>query len=389
MAIPRKAVGLAGVVLVAAALLLAGYLRINSGDAEAAATTPTEGVLPASANAAFPTDVAIPVEGAPVLREEMVLEVTASGQAAAWRQAVMTAEVEARVESIPVRENQRVGPGDPLVALDPAEYELNVAERRAGLRQAEAAYREIVLFDEETIEDAAVREERDRVARAKSGLDAAELQLMRAERELERTRVRAPFPGRVASVQVVPGQLVRQGDELMTVVDLDPIKVEVHVLEGELRWLEPGRKAEVHFSAFPGEPFVGEIRTINPVVDQETRAAKVTVLVRNPDGRVLPGMYARVSLEAQRVADRTLVPREAVLERDRRTMLFVHEDGRAKWRYVTTGLENDDYFEIVPDPGTSMVEPGEIVLVEGHYTLTHDARVRLVDHAVDEGGRPE
>lgn len=389
MAIPRKALGLGGVTVVAAALLLAGYLRINSGDAEAAATTPTEGVLPGSASAAFPTDVAIPVEGAPVLREEMVLEVTASGQAAAWRQAVLTAEVEARVDGIPVRESQRVGPGDPLVALDPAEYELNVAERRAGLRQAEAAYREIVLFDEETIEDPAVRAERDRVARAKSGLDAAELQLMRAERELERTRVRAPFPGRVASIRVVPGQLVRAGDELMTIVDLDPIKVEVQVLEGELRWLEPGRKAEVRFSAFPGEPFVGEIRTINPVVDQETRAAKVTVLVRNPAGRVLPGMYARVSLEAQRITDRVLVPREAVLERDRRTMLFVHEDGRAKWRYVTTGLENDDYFEIVPDPATDMVEAGEIVLVDGHYTLTHDARVRLVEDAMDEGGRPE
>ncbi|MEJ2218817.1 MAG: hypothetical protein P8099_19710, partial [Gemmatimonadota bacterium] len=73
---------------------------------------------------------------------------------------------------------------------------------------------------------------------------------------------------------------------------------------------------------------------------------------------------------------------------DRRTMLFVYEDGYAKWRYVTTGLENEDYVEIVPNPETEMVKPGEIVLTDGHYTLIHDARVRLVDDVKAAGGRP-
>ena len=63
----------------------------------------------------------------------------------------------------------------------------------------------------------------------------------------------------------------------------------------------------------------------------------------------------------------------------RRTMLFVYEDGLAKWRYVTTGMQNDDVVEIVPSPETDMVQPGEVVLTGGHYTLIHDARVRLVD----------
>jgi hypothetical protein len=84
------------------------------------------------------------------------------------------------------------------------------------------------------------------------------------------------------------------------------------------------------------------------------------------------------------------VPREAILERDRRTMLFVYEDGRAKWRYVTTGLENDRYVEIVENPETEMVQAGEIVLTGGHFTLTHDASVRLVDdYRQEEAGRPQ
>jgi len=105
-------------------------------------------------------------------------------------------------------------------------------------------------------------------------------------------------------------------------------------------------------------------------------------------------MYARVSIEAREFPDRLMVPRAAILERDRRNMLFVYEPGEqnqglAKWRYVTTGLMNDSLVEILANPETDMVEPGEIVLTDGHYTLIHDARVRLVESVRAEGGRPQ
>jgi len=135
---------------------------------------------------------------------------------------------------------------------------------------------------------------------------------------------------------------------------------------------------------------VGTVQTINPVVDGGTRTARVTVIVPNPGGRILPGMYARVALEAQRFDNRVLVPRSAILERDRRTMLFVFDGsgdtGLAKWRYVTTGLQNDSLVEIVPAAETDSVKPGEVVLTEGHYTLIHDARIRLVEALADSAG---
>ena len=238
-----------------------------------------------------------------------------------------------------------------------------------------------------------MRQERAAAARVRSGVEAAEVRLRRAQLDLSRTRTAAPIGGRVASLKVVPGQWVRTGEELMTIVALDPIRVEVQVLESEIAHLTPGRRANVTFAAFPGETFTGRIQTINPIVESGTRTARVTALVNNPGGRILPGMYARVSLEARRYADRLLVPRSAILERDRRAMLFVYEpgaqDGLAKWRYVTTGLQNDSLVEIVPSEETESVEPGETVLTEGHYTLIHDARVRLVDDVRGSGGRPQ
>jgi hypothetical protein len=73
-------------------------------------------------------------------------------------------------------------------------------------------------------------------------------------------------------------------------------------------------------------------------------------------------------------------------------MLFVFEgegdQGRAKWRYVTTGAENDSLVALIPDPETSMVDPGEIVLVDGHHYLVHDATIRLEDDPGALAGRP-
>jgi multidrug efflux pump subunit AcrA (membrane-fusion protein) len=130
----------------------------------------------------------------------------------------------------------------------------------------------------------------------------------------------------------------------------------------------------------------GRVASINPVVDPRTRTARVTVLLPNPDGAVKPGMYARVRIAARLFPDRIMVPRGSILERDNRTLVFVFEpdsegssQGTAKWTYVTTGLENDEFVEIVPGEGTTLLEPGQIVLTEGHYTLIHDARVRVVE----------
>jgi RND family efflux transporter MFP subunit len=377
-----------GVGALALAALGAGgvYMRSHAATAEEAAEA-----LSLDPGDAF-ADITIPVEGVAVRQDELVLSVAAAGQAAAPRRTTLVAQVEGRVVALPVRENDVVRGGALIVTLDPAEYELQVQEARAQLRQAEAEYRAITLFDAR-IADEAVRRERDVVARAKSGFDRAEVAVQRAQLNLERSRVRAPFAGRVADVKVTPGQMVRPGDELVTVVDLNPIHVEVQVLEGEIRHLTPGGTARVSFAAFPEQTFSGRIETVNPIVERETRTARVTVSVPNPDGRILPGMYARVALDARRFADRVLVPRDAILERDRRTMLFVYEGdergGLAKWRYVTTGLRNDDVVEILESSETEMVHPGEIVLTGGHYTLIHDARVRLVGDARGAGGRPD
>jgi hypothetical protein len=98
-------------------------------------------------------------------------------------------------------------------------------------------------------------------------------------------------------------------------------------------------------------------------------------------------MHATVRIAGRLYEDRVSIPKDAIVERNRREVVFVFEPdeaggkiGRAKWRYVITGLENQDRVEIVP-PGDGddedFVRPGEVVLTDGHATLSHDARVSI------------
>jgi RND family efflux transporter MFP subunit len=391
MALSRSTLSLLTVLILLSALALGVAYRVRSEEAteasEAEGQVANDSLPDVSAGQQFSTDIPQPVGGAPVVQDTLWITVTAAGQAEAYRSATLAARVEGRVMSVPVRESDGVAGGDRLVQIDSTEYALALSRAESELLASEADYRRRVIFDDESVSDS-VRAERDRYARVQSGLAQRQVALEEARLNLAESRVDAPFSGRIADLSVVEGQYVTVGTELLTVVDLDPIKVEVQVLEAEVGYLTPGRRAAVTFAAFPGETFRGQIETINPVVDPETRTARVTLLLSNPGGRIKPGMYARVSLEAQSIPDQILVPRTAILERDRRTMLFVFnpEDdtgpgarGAAEWRYVTTGLENDSLVAIVADPETSMVAPGEVVLVEGHHYLVHDATVRLAD----------
>lgn len=339
------------------------------------------------AASAFSTGLGVPVRGARVRRDTLFRWIEAEGSAEAGRGTVLRAEVEAVVRSVPVREGQRVAAGGLVALLDSTRYTLELRAREAEHQKAVAEFRSLLVGGDALDLTTEERLARRRHVRARSGLARAEVELRKARHDLEGTRIRAPFAGRVADVAVSPGDRLTPGDSVATILDLSRVEVRVRVLQEEVSHLAPGRRARVTFTALPAESFTGRVVTLNPVVDPSSGRVRVTVRLDNPEARVLPGMHAVVEIAGRRHPDRLLVPREAVVERDRRSVvfLFVPGDssaaaGRAEWRYVGTGLESDRYVEIVPpEEGGDVPRVGEVVLVEGHTTLAHEAPVRLTN----------
>jgi RND family efflux transporter MFP subunit len=274
------------------------------------------------------------------------------------------------------------------VRLDTRPFDLAVSEAEAAVAQAEVQYNDNIVPDS-IVSGKAPTEERRRNALARSGLQGARVRLDRARYDRERATIAAPFAGVVDRVNVAAGERLTSGAEVATIVDVGDLRIEAAVLEHDLSLIRVGGQAIITSSAAPGRQIVGRVAAVLPLIDSTTRAGRALVRFRN-DGSLRPGMYADVRLESTRLGDRVLVPAASVLERDGRTLVFVVQDGRAKWTYVTTGRSNGVDTEVLPDSSTGEipVKAGDRVLVEGHLTLTHDAPVRVVEKA-ETPSRPE
>jgi len=318
-------------------------------------------------------------------RVDFPLRTQASGHLVPWQRSRIHAEAGGPVVERAVEEGDRVDEGDLLVRLKNEEEQIALEEARAEFLEARAEYEAkyegsepvLAAFDSTGGSSVIDRSDRQATQAAVSGLTAAQQAVERARLNLERTRVTAPFAGRVANVEVEEGQYVSSGAEVATLLQDRRMKVEVDVLESDVVHVRKGASVRVHVPSLgPEEDSTagvdGHVWAVNPVVERESGTGRVTVSIPNPDGRLVSGLYAEARIETQRLQGRLVVPEEAVLVRQGRDLVFVVEGGRAQWQYVNVGARSGDYVEI-----TDGVTLGDTVAVDGHFALAHDAPVRV------------
>lgn len=355
----------------------------------------------------------LPVKALPIVRGDLVVRLTSPGDVIANKRAVIKAEVAGPLMEVSAEEGRSVRSGAVLARIDDRPYILRLkaveANRLARLseilvenqfggpeRRVDPGLEERIRNSAAALDASASRSaaggmgrdeyenarkahetllieagrKKDEVQAASKGLTQAEVEVAVARLDLERTKVRAPFSGILTDLKVSAGETVSPGQDLVTIVDVRDIRIEARVLESEIGRMKPGREADVRFFSNPGIVLKGRVRAVSPVADPSDRTCTVQVDVDNSGGEIKPGMHAEVDVAAEIYSGRLLAPQEAILFRNGRKLVFAVENGLAKWRYVTTGLENERYVEILDG-----VKEGESVIVEGHLTLAHDARV--------------
>lgn len=322
-------------------------------------------------------------------RTDFPLRTQATGHLVPWQRARLKAEASGPIVERAVQEGARVEEGTLIARLRNREERIALEEARAKLLKARATFQSQyvtgpdtlaaseMIASTDTMESRAPRSTRRATQAAVSGLTAAQQAVERAKLNLERTRITAPFAGRVADLRVDGGQYVSRGTEICTLLRDARMKVEVDVLESDLVEVREGATARAHVPAL-GPPddssavFEGSVWAINPQVSPESGTGRVTVSVPNPARRLVSGLFANVRLETERLSGRLVVPDEAVLVRQGRDLVFVVEGGHAQWSYVNVGARSGDYVEI-----TKGVAPGDTVAVDGHFALAHDAPVEV------------
>ncbi|MDF5827501.1 efflux RND transporter periplasmic adaptor subunit [Pseudomonas aeruginosa] len=128
----------------------------------------------------------------------------------------------------------------------------------------------------------------------------------------EEARARAPFAGTIGIRQVDVGDYVSPGTPIATLQDLSTLLLDFHLPEQDFPLLSRGQLVKVRVAAYPGQVFDAEIAAINPAVDNETRNLQVRAALENPDGKLLPGMFANLEVMLPGEEQRVVVPETAI-----------------------------------------------------------------------------
>jgi len=232
------------------------------------------------------------------------------------------------------------------------------------------------MFDKGAIAKADYDRAQTQCVTAKWSLAAAEARRTQVAESLRDTQIRAPFSGLVVERGVTSGEYVRPDSRVVTLVAVDPLRVELTVPEADVSRIKPGAPIEFRLSGATGADgkdlprYKGRIKYIGPAVRQQSRDAIVEALVENADHELRPGMFvtAKIALGEQTVP---AVPKAAVKYDGTQRRLFVVVGDRIEERVVQADEERGGLVPIL-----NGVKAGEMVVATLGPDVRDGARVK-------------
>jgi membrane fusion protein (multidrug efflux system) len=321
-----------------------------------------------------------PVTTAVARKETWESLLTAVGSLEAVQGVIVTAELSGKVERIGFEPGTKVKTGELLVQQD-------ISAENAQLRAAEASLtlakieleRKSKLLAQKTIS----RSEYDN-AEAQFKQAAAQADTIRAA--IKKKTIRTPFDGRLGIRLVNVGQVLKEGDAIVSLQLIDPIFVNFSLPQQQLAQVTSGLTVQVTTDALPGQVVDGKITAINPQVDTATRNIQMQATVANPEERLRPGMFVNVAVVLPARKDVLAIPATAVLYAPYSDSVFVVEEKKEEkngqpgqvvnQKFVRLGEKKGDYIAVV-----SGLEEGDTVVTTGVFKLRNGQSV-VVNNAV-------
>ncbi len=360
---------------IAAVLLLAGCLVATAANAQP----------PEKPKGPPPARVVV----APVTEEEVLTRVTLLGNAEPWLQTVVAAQADGLVREMLVDEGDRVVQGQALCRQDATLLKSRIKAAEASLgetkvRRAQALReleRQSRLFKKQSVSEKAYED-------AQFQTDAFDRQVIRLNAELaelkdmlEMKTVKAPVSGYVVNRSAEVGQWLGEGEAVVTLVVLDPIRLMVPVPEIYIDRVTVGGKTRVKFDGLAGREFDGTVSAVVPKGDDASRNFPVRINVPNKDGAIKAGMLGRVDVPVGTLHSALLVPKDALVLDSCGASVFIIRDDLAAPVNVRMGPAHGDMIEV-----DAPLRAGEKVVVRGNERLRPGQQVTIVE-PVDPKGK--
>ncbi len=338
---------------------------------------------------------AVAVQTARVQRMSVQRQVELSGTLLSPGMAKISSEVAGVVREVQVQLGTEVRAGDVLVRLEPSELKFALDRAESALRQVEAQLGIDRARDKQPPPDEQIASVRQQIASrddARSAFERAEQLsgrglLTKADRDTAETRVKvaeanlqaaldnvrslkaslqdrrasyelaqkkladavikAPVAGAVSERLVQPGEYIRENVPVVSIVQVNPLKLMTAIQEKHASLIRPGQSVEFNVEAFQNRLFKGRIAYISPAVDQATRTFPVEALVDNNDRVLKPGFFAKGVVLTKIDENVVAVPEDAISTLAGVSTVYVIEGGKARAQQVTLGARQDNLAEVV------------------------------------------
>jgi RND family efflux transporter MFP subunit len=312
---------------------------------------------------------AVTVSTVELKRSTFYHELVSNGKVYARSITAVPFRVEGTIEKVYVRNGQKVEKGQLLAQIEDFTYRMQLEKAMQALEKARIHFKDEMLSNHGSLDTTGLNEDKMSIFRTRSGMADAELGLEEAEYKLRHTRITAPIGGVIADLEAKEqNQSTQYKDGFCRVIDNSVLEIKFPVLESEYAFVDNGMPVTVLPYVDEAQTYTARITNINPVVD-ENGMVMVTATMNN-GGKLLEGMNVKIKIRKPS-PDRLVVPKEALVIRQGRDVVFVRQDSLAIWKYVTTEFENSDSFSILEG-----LEEGDLVIYKGNVNLAHETVVK-------------
>lgn len=313
-------------------------------------------------------------------------QLKAIGSLRAVRGADLSPQVGGTVSAIHFDSGVDVKEGDVLIELSSAD---DVAKLNSLKAQTELA-RITLERDQRQLQAQAVSKQV--VDTDEQNYRSFQAQVAQQQATLDYKTIKAPFAGRLGIRQIDVGQYLAPGTAVVTLQSLDPIYVDFTLPQQQIAQISVGQKVAVAVDAYKDKSFAGTIAAINSKVDTTTRNVQVRATIPNPDHRLLPGMFANVTIDVGAPQSYVTLPQTAVTYNPfGSTVYLVDNKGKdakgqdqlvARQVFITTGDTRGDQIAV-----TKGVTSGETVVTAGQIKL-HNGTPLHIDNSVQPADNP-
>ncbi|MBY0281816.1 MAG: efflux RND transporter periplasmic adaptor subunit, partial [Alphaproteobacteria bacterium] len=308
------------------------------------------------------------IEAATVEMGVMTKRIATVGKMRANASVTLRAEMNGRIKELSFTEGTTVKEGDPIIKFEDADAqaELKQAEAEVMLRKADFE-RSSKLFDQK------IGSTKD-FDKAKAELAMAEGRQDAARAKLDKTIIHAPFSGTIGLIDVSVGAYVQAAQDLVTIVDSTPIKVEFKVPEKHVHDIGVGQSVEVRIDAFKDQVFHGAVEAVDAQVEAESHSIALKASIPNENGLLRPGLFTNVSLIIGEQGETILVDEAAVDREGEIEFVWIVEKGKARRNRVLTGSRENGKIEIIAG-----IRTGQIIVTAGQLKLGDGVKVKITN----------